>query len=165
MPSLNPTGYNALKLIGMRDKLKKQFQRAVTWNEVLGYFFKTLKDQATQIHDLTDQVRELGGKVEAKVATIEEIALNLSQRAPSPMMMQANPSFINQPQTMINQHHLTPPKSPPTLPPSSLPRHILSAKAPSIIKEMEKQFIDGKILPSLIQTATFDEPKLLELTE
>jgi hypothetical protein len=105
----------------MRDKLRRQYTRPVTWNEVLSYFFTELKTQATRIKELEAQVEELGGKVEHKTEVIEEVLLNLSRQAAAPVMMQANPTMIQQPQT-VNQltpqtvNQLTPPPPPKQLP-------------------------------------------------
>ena len=150
MPSLTPTGYNALKLIGMRDKLKKTFERNVTWNEVLAHFFKELKDQADRIRELELTVEELGGKVEHKTEIMEEVLLNLSRQAAAPVMMQANPTMVSAPQQAV----LAPPPAPPQLPP-------ISPKAPTFIKELNGKFCEGKVLPSEIGME-FNDVKYLE---
>ena len=123
-PSIRPLGRNWTKLQAMRETLAKQRRVKVSqvyWNEVLTYFFDSIKRKEADIRGLKrgiqileDRVKDLGGKVEAKVSTIEQIAINLSQQAPSPVMMQANPTLISHPQT-VNQ--LAPPPNPPPSPP------------------------------------------------
>jgi len=123
-PSIRPLGRNWTKLQAMRETLAKQRRVKVSqvyWNEVLTYFFDSIKRKEADIRALKrgiqileDRVKDLGGKVEAKVSTIEQIAINLSQQAPSPVMMQANPTLISHPQT-VNQ--LAPPPNPPPTPP------------------------------------------------
>jgi hypothetical protein len=131
----------------MRDKLRRQYTRPVTWNEVLSYFFTELKTQAVRIKELESQVEELGGKVEHKTEVIEEVLLNLSRQAAAPVMMQANPTMIQQPQT-VNQ--LAPPPPP------------ISPKAPTFIKELNGKFVAGALKPSEICSVVFKEPKYLE---
>jgi hypothetical protein len=133
----------------MRDKLKRDFTRPVTWNEVLSYFFTELKTQATRIKELEAQVEELGGKVEHKTEVIEEVLLNLSRQAAAPVMMQANPTLISQPQTLV---------APPALPPPPP----ISPKAPTFIKELNGKFVAGALKPSEICSVVFKEPKYLE---
>lgn len=169
MPSLTPTGYNALKLLAMRDKLVKTYERSVSWNEVLSYFFKELKDQATRIKELENQVEELGGKVEHKTDVIEQIALNLSKQPP-PMMMQSVP--------IMTQNTLVSPPPPPQLPPKTVP--LLDIKPSGNLKQdlikESKMVFDGQIRsPSeilklckpphengTVKEFTGDEPSLTE---
>ena len=122
-PSIRPLGRNWTKLQAMRETLAKQRRVKVSqvyWNEVLTYFFDSIKRKEADIRALKrgiqileDRVKDLGGKVEDKVSTIEQIAINLSQQAAAPVMMQANPTLISQPQT-VNQ--LAPPPTPPSPP-------------------------------------------------
>jgi len=167
-PSIRPLGRNWTKLQAMRETLAKQRRVKVSqvyWNEVLTYFFDSIKRKEADIRGLKrgiqileDRVKDLGGKVEAKVSTIEQIAINLSQQAAAPVMMQGAP--------IMTQNTLVAPPATPPLPPFQPPKpSTISVKAPTFLKEMNKKFIEGKVLPSEIQTADFEEIKYLELSE
>ena len=67
---------------------------------------------------------------------------------------------------IMTQNTLVAPPATPPLPPFQPPKpSTISVKAPTFLKEMNKKFIEGKVLPSEIQTADFEEIKYLELSE
>jgi hypothetical protein len=161
MPAITPTGYNALKLLGMRDKLKKQFERNVTWNEVLSHFFHELKSQGERIKELEQQVEDLGGKVEHKTEVMEEVLLNLSRQAAAPVMMQANPIMTQ----------LSSPPPPPLTPPKAKPRLVYNTSGnlkKDYVQEIKQVFTGEVLKPSAVLQLTEPQHKdtpIVEITE
>jgi len=170
-PSIRPLGRNWTKLQAMRETLAKQRRVKVSqvyWNEVLTYFFDSIKRKEADIRGLKrgiqlleDRVKDLGGKVEAKVSTIEQIAINLSQQAPSPVMMQANPTLISHPQT-VNQ--LAPPPSPPLLRLQYKPKDTGDVRQ-DYVNEVKQVFTGEVRKPSEILQLTQPKHKDAEVVE
>lgn len=147
MPSLNPSGRVALKLLKIRDTLQARYERYVSWNEVLQHIF----DELAKTGELKARIKALEEKYEGvqekRIGFAEDIALELARKPQTmPMMM---PMMQ---QTMMNG----PPSAPPLMPPPGIPK--ISEGAPAFIKELQSFCKEDQIFlkPSEIRAAYGD---------